>query len=335
MCILCSVSSVVWLWLGANKMATHPKMVLATRTAISLSGLNETGTASIYSGPTSEHHSLYDDNFQFFLHHGLPSSGGRCIANDLVIIVLTRETYVKYRDRLTLHNTTCGELHVVIREDRCYDMESARVVFCQHSHYLMGKQFVIFLNCGLVGPLYHISGNSDPFWALSFTNLIDSTVKLAGLTINCGGPLGISQAHVQSMLWCTDMIGLSHILNSDAIYACGDQLTNTERHPHGRAELIVRYELGLSRAIMSAGFGIRPHLTVDGKEDAIFTWNNASSSLSNATYPPLWCRDVWWKGLEEKLHPEDALFWKVSRHYPNEVAAHVAKMSQMSKIMFP
>ena len=90
---------------------------------------------------------------------------------------------------------------------------------------------------------------ASPYWAFAFTNMIDDEVKLSGMTISCGGRPDFPDdkiAHVQTMVWSTDQVGLSVILDSGSIYDCGNQL----EEEHGRDALVVKYEIGMSRAIM-------------------------------------------------------------------------------------
>ncbi|GMH81396.1 hypothetical protein TrVE_jg8746 [Triparma verrucosa] len=96
------------------------------------------------------------------------------------------------------------------------------------------------------------------------------------------------------MLWSTDREGLSIIIESGAIYDCGDQLQGS----HGRDQLIVDYEMGLSRAVMLAGYAIRD-LT-----NRKYTWSDL-----NARCHDLWDNDK----LIDKYSPDRLVFWKVSR----------------------
>ena len=93
----------------------------------------------------------------------------------------------------------------------CYDLESARKVLV-HRRVVFDK--LVFLNCGLRGPF--LSSQDTRFWAFAFTKMINSRVKLSGITINCGGKLNVEHPHIQSMLWSTDREGLSIIIESGA-----------------------------------------------------------------------------------------------------------------------
>lgn len=247
-------------------------------------------TIVVYSAPTTLTKQLYNDNFEYFLNNGLPSSRHGCGLNIAVIVVLTKATLEHYTAHISKYNATCGEIRTIVREDRCLDMESARVVLQSRVSF----DNFLFLNCGLKGPFQdtHIS----TYWTHTFIERLNSNVKLTGLTINCGGKLNTYHAHVQSMLWATDRIGLAAIQKAGAIYDCGDQLTDK----HGRDQLIVDYELGLSRAVMKAGYAIQDIMTT-----RTFRWPEAQTST---------CTDVWNDAhLIDKYSPKMLHFWKVSR----------------------
>ncbi len=97
------------------------------------------------------------------------------------------------------------------------------------------------------------------------------------------------------MLWATDRIGLSAIRASGAIYDCGDELSTA----HWRGDLIARYELGLSRAVLRAGYSIQD------MTNRTFDWRAAEKAQ---------CEDMWEdRGLVGKYDPGVLGFWKVSR----------------------
>lgn len=262
---------------------------------------SKTNLLLVYSGPTSLENELYLSNFEYFLEHGLPSSSHpeSCDQKDIrVVLVLTTSTLAHYQNDIMSLNATCGEILTVTRQDRCYDMESSRVVLLSSLRPKIHFDKYLFLNCGLKGPFQKPSlSNSSSFWANTFTSMINDDVKLSGITINCGGKCGVSHAHVQSMLWCTDRIGLEAILQAKAIYDCGNQLRSGMV---GRSELIVHYELGLSRAVMKAGYAIQD---LTGRPP--WTWKTAEKAK---------CRDLFMQSNLVRLYPPDTLlFWKVSR----------------------
>ena len=60
------------------------------------------------------------------MRHGLPCSYHKGqLGRVHVVIVLTSATIAKYETEITRYNQTCGDLMLVERADRCYDMQSA------------------------------------------------------------------------------------------------------------------------------------------------------------------------------------------------------------------
>ena len=307
------------------------------------------GTLIVYSGPTDARESLYDNNFQFFLRHGLPCSYHKGqLGRVHVVIVLTGATIAKYETEITRYNQTCGDLMLVERADRCYDMQSALSVLDgvpttgEPSALAASYEHIVYLNCGVLGPLLSLSRPAaEPFWASRFVEMLsdaDPPTKLSGLAINCGGKLGYSQAHVQSMLWATDAQGLRSILRSGAIFDCGRMLDRED----GRDQLIVRYELGLSKAVLRDGFAINA-LHGGGSERQPYLWGNATSASPGF---PGGCHDIWqdsiaaqWQhsdmastaggsGTFEEL-VEHMLFWKVTRWSPPELQRYAERMDAL------
>ena len=299
------------------------------------------GTLVVYSGPTDDRDSLYDNNFQFFLRHGLPCSYHKGqLGRVQVAIVLTNATIAKYESDISRYNQTCGDLLLVERADRCYDMQSALNVLDgvpptgEPSALAASYEHIVYLNCGVLGPLLSLSRPAaEPYWANRFVEMLsvdaDPPTKLSGLAINCGGKLGYSQAHVQSMLWATDGEGLRSILRSGAIFDCGRMLTGDD----GRDQLIIRYELGLSKAILGDGFAIKA-LHGGISEQQRYVWENATSASPSF---PGGCHDIWQDrpdrlsgaagatGTFEDL-VKHMLFWKVTRWSPPELQRYAERM---------
>ena len=304
-----------------NKIAFHPTQGIvpelrpAKKTLDGAEGhrggaiMDVAGTVVVYSGPTSLKNRLYTDNFEYFLKHGLPSSRHGCSLDVTVIVVLTTTTLKHYATPISQYNASCGEIRTMVREDRCYDMESARTALASGTAF----EKLVFLNCGMKGPFQAaqprgpqigraadgspVYGPLGPatYWAVAFTDRITADVKLSGVTINCGGKLNVRHAHVQSMLWATDRVGLASIQKAGAIYECDDQLSTK----HGRDQLIITYELGLSRAVMKEGYAIQD------MTNRTFRWADAQAAR---------CPDLWNdRRLVDTYSPETLLFWKMSR----------------------
>lgn len=294
-------------------------------------GIRSVHTTVIYSGPTDATRGQYDDNFEFLLRHGLPCSHttGQAVPSHRFVFVLTNETKPKYEDRIrALNRSWCGnDLHIVTREPRCYDMESARVTLVDPdpNQYnplsAVRSQYTVYVNCGVLGPLLPKKANAT-FWTSAYTNRINDQIKLVGLSLNCGGAGYGVLPHVQSMLWASDAEGLKTIQHSGAIYDCGDQPL-----PRGEArlKLIHRYELGLSRSTMQAGGSIASALPNQPK---VFDLYNQIIKAPEWE----WCKDLWYEEhypkLERYLGTNGLLFYKVSRHFPPSVRQYAQQMNE-------
>ena len=132
-------------------------------------------TLIIYSGPTSidrtaDKNGMYMDNMDYFLEHGVDCKeiSSAMKQTELVlryVFVLTQQVadyYLSPEGKISKKRNECashlGEssdeyIKVIVRQDRCYDMESMRVVL-EDEEIDVRNRFdnLLFLNCGLVGP---------------------------------------------------------------------------------------------------------------------------------------------------------------------------------------
>ena len=314
-----SVSTAAVLMVGQIVMLSWTGELLRQSNFQSMDGCpNEPPITIVYSGPTNNalpQATQYAENTNFFIDHGLPC-GHPCADHVRVVFVLTADSLNDYRDQITtLNDTTCnGRIEIMIREDRCYDMESARVAISRLT--ILPHERFLFVNCGMLGPV--TSSSSDDYWANKFSRMITDEVKLSGVSLNCGGKLGVSLPHIQSMLWCTDGIGLKAIMRSGAIYDCGNQLNETD----GRSKLINRYELGLSKAIMQGGNNTNNTLGWKIQsiiENRTFNWSDV---------PTAKCDDQWHDpSLIEKYSPDELVFWKVTRIHQQRARQKILNMT--------
>jgi len=279
----------------------------------------------LYSGPTelpsSSHVArVYDSNFRFFLKHGLPCSYPTALNWRIeIFITLTASTAAYYASVIDQLPRACAELRILERTGKCYDMESVRLFLTYNYEFVHEEEFkFVYVNCGMLGPLLPQikSGIANMYWPAVYVDMLDGNVKLVGQIINCGGKQNTSHAHVGSELWVSDAEGLRIIANSGAVYDCGvDSLTR-----NARDELIVRYEMGMSRAILSSGFMIRAQLS-----PYTFAQQNYSGDL------PADCVDIWWASPADlrKFVPDSLeypTFVKNSRRSIDWIEKFVEKM---------
>ena len=288
---------------------------------------SDTKTLVVYAGPQlnscSKKNRYYHYNFLHFLHTGLTND-----INHDFIIVITKEIINLYREMMITLMHKYPQLKLVTAQSsKCYDMESYRLALSHPKTNLDKYQHFIFLNCGLVGPFSSSgsgSGSGSGSWMNRLTNHLSEDVKLVGISMNCEGKDGVKQAHVQSMIFSTDKIGLEIIRSSNAIYDCGDSLVKGSYYEKrkARSNLINRYELGMSKAILEAGYMIK---SIHPLQD-----NLTFSNLNNSIPFPSKCIDLWYSNTKRfddcflferigciptssQYSKEDVLFWKNTR----------------------
>ncbi|KAL7525456.1 hypothetical protein ACHAWF_001365 [Thalassiosira exigua] len=171
-------------------------------------------------------------------------------------------------------------IHVFVREDRCYDMESIRTVLTEidvSAHY----DNLLFLNCGLVGPRFgpgtptHVplSPFGDRYaklhgqpqqrhekvpyshWSQLYTSRLTDSVKLVGHSINTH--FHTFSPHVQSFLYAVRSETIPVLVKKcGAIYDCGMKRGRLSEYSKERFEIVERYEVGMSKCILECGYEI-------------------------------------------------------------------------------
>jgi hypothetical protein len=268
---------------------------------------HEGTTVVVYSGPTSLDRGtgknwLYLKNFEYFLDHGIG-----CAWQDTVVVV-TKPVADHYSHRIKKIQEKClasGSKHTVTlleREDKCYDMETLLVVFEKVD--LSPYDYFVYLNCGVVGPKLPLAHAESP-WTYHYTSILSETVKMSGLSINCA-----SHPHVQSMLFAVDKVGLKIIMSSECVYDCNK--ANADMDDDDKMNIIRRYEVGMGRAVIGAGYGIASILGTMGPIKL------AAKDLDRDLD---WCEDIWHPnalrlfGNGEVPSWEDLVFFKSSRPF--------------------
>ena len=252
---------------------------------------------------------IYHDNMVYFLENGIscnddkiPSRGDDGGSNNDVIVkyvfVLTKEVadyytapngpITKIRDKCKAasqqqqqqqkqggsnnNNKSPGLfIDVKTREDRCYDMESMRIVL-NEIDVQASYDNLLFLNCGLVGPKLgpgspkliptkDTNGRVDttklvPYthWTQLYTSRLDDEVRMVGQSLNTH--FHTFFPHVQSFLYAIKTETASILTSAGAIYDCGLKQIEFATHEEKRYELIERYEVGMSSTLIKQGYKI-------------------------------------------------------------------------------
>ena len=146
---------------------------------------------------------------------------------------------------------------VLVREDRCYDMESLLLVSRTYDIPHL-YDHMVYLNCGLAGPKF---GPGSPehwerlsSWTELYTSLLSDKVQLVGHTINTHFNT-VYSPHIQSFLFAVNTPMIDIWLKTGAIYECGIENEDFQDDLVKMA-LVWRYEVGLSRVLLERGYSI-------------------------------------------------------------------------------
>ena len=267
----------------------------------------------VYSGPTSldtaggsqEHaiRELYIRNFEYFLREG----GVDCTSQDTVLVI-TEPVAALYRDEVTAMDQVCRNQHghsvfIIVRQDVCFDMESARLAVYGNTVNVTSYDNFVFVNCGMSGP----SRAAHRPWTQMLTSRLSDNVKMVGITLNCVG-----SPHVQSMMYALDRVGLSIIMKSGAVYDC--------RHGQGsKADVIEFYEVAMSRYILDAGYGISGILQ-----------NTTVFARDNCDLNDLWTESRLIERFGRIPALEDTVFFKTTRLLPSEIATQISFLRKIT-----
>jgi hypothetical protein len=94
-------------------------------------------------------------------------------------------------------------------------------------------------------------------WYKQFTNLLSDRVKLCGLTLNYfPWNKEINYPIVQSMAFCTDIIGLNLLFMNNIFCNSDNAYTEKKLIDNNKKNFIIKYEHGLSKVILESGFEV-------------------------------------------------------------------------------
>lgn len=146
-------------------------------------------------------------------------------------------------------------------------------------------QYFIFMNDTVMGPFLPRYIPLNAKWYVMFCCLLSDKVKLSGLTINYY-PFRMNSPdlqHVQSMMFCTDKIGLE-ILQTQIF-----NLNLNEYHSifkKSKKDYIKRFEIGMSQEIIKKGYELAALYVCDIKKYKTGdTWFN--NNYFNTTINPM------------------------------------------------
>ncbi|SHO33463.1 Protein containing Rhamnan synthesis F domain [Cedratvirus A11] len=205
----------------------------------------------------------------------------------------------------------------VLRENKGHDFAAWKQGL--DAFKLEDYDYFVFLNDTVVGPL------GERHWIKTFTQRLDQETKLCGISINClhvekfnlynpKTPLsGKVCPHVQSMLWCTDRLGLEIVgplLSDDTVYS--------------KDELVAKKEIGLSQAFLSSGYNITcilPPYQVDyrSKEHFLNTFNGRDGDVF---FPQAY--------FNKDIDPLQSIFFKNKRYTPEKLTRVIQEQLEIT-----
>jgi len=307
-----------------------------TRTAVNSHDAdnNATITLVVYSGPntkdpnayTAHMAKLYEKNCDYFLIHGIDCNSA--LTTDTVIVV-GHDYYDEYLPKIQQFNDKCrsiigrDSIILVARRNVCYDMESARLALyggVSGVRPMSDYDYFVFLNCGMTGPSPPSAKWPGP-WTSHFTQLLDNTVKMSGLTLNCDS----DPIHMMSIVYALDRVGLDIIMKSGAIFDCLDVNKNAPLLDPAAFNqyMIENYELKMGRVILDAGYGLRPLIQKDKGKGMLVTKENAGD-CDGEYYKDIWLGSRLMSAFDGRIPSlEDVLFFKTSRYLSPEIARQI------------
>jgi hypothetical protein len=247
---------------------------------------------------------LYRLNFEHFLKYGV-----QCKTQDTVLVV-TKEVEPHYRARVTELNEDClahgHQVVLAVRNNTCLDMETVRRVLHDGLVDLESYDYFVYVNCGTTGPS---SKWADLPWTDVFIEKLNDQVKMSGLTLYCGR----GAPHIQSMVYALDRVVLKLIRESTVVFDCVKENKNYSTSNY----IINRYERGLSKVVLGAGYGISPII----KPTVLFETNK--SRCPKHEYMSQWTTRKMLLDFGRLPELHETVFIKSSRMLPPETAKEI------------
>ena len=188
----------------------------------------------VFSGTDPE----YRSNLLFFLEHGIQENDG-CD----YYIVLQKGPTLSDPGRLP---DLPQNAQYVEHPNECYDIGTVGWLL-KNKVNIKHYSYFIWMNSSTRGPFLPSYLLGKMHWTTALLSKLTEKVKLVGSTISCGGSHGSPPApHIQSYLVATDSIGLQVLLGKGTVFRCYESM----------ADVVIQSEIGMSTAILQAGYGI-------------------------------------------------------------------------------
>ncbi|KAL3425473.1 hypothetical protein PVAG01_02264 [Phlyctema vagabunda] len=239
-------------------------------------------------------------NLEFFIKHGLHDAAD-------FIFILNGETDV---DEAVIPKDK-SNIKIVRRENKCFDLGAHAEVLGkeENGQALKDKyKYFILMNASIRGPF--MPHWSRECWSDAYLSKVNDKVKLVGSTLNCQN--NIDTAHVQSMIWATDAVGLSYLLQPEAI---GMECFNT-------LQAAMNAEVRTTPYLRSAGFHVDVMMaSYQLEKDYAYIDKHC-----HETGDQLWPNSYW--GFN--VHPFELIFMKSHRGIDDGMLAKMTEWAEGS-----
>lgn len=267
------------------------------------------------------------DNFKFFVKHALFVSGS---VTFLLIRNDENASESEFDDILSKY----PNVHIFIRSNtghdfqgwneslflsrRAFENKIIRSADFSEPHIYSAYSKFIFVNSTVAGPYLprYVKDN----WVDCFLSPLDDEVKLVGISINhvttymitnytkiisdAYGIVTTTMSHVQSMIFGTDIIGLSVLLEK-RLFSLG------KIFPANKTTLIILHEIAMSIIIMNAGYKLFSMIRMDGHGKISAA---DAEEIKNTKHGQIAYDDIW---LPRRYHfsLEESMFIKTNRGF--------------------
>ncbi|KAI1505282.1 hypothetical protein F5X99DRAFT_368890 [Biscogniauxia marginata] len=227
------------------------------------------------------------ENIKFFLSQGLHGAAD-------FIFILNGETDIAELI------PEAENIRIIRRPNTCFDLGAFGEVLRGDNLWKNYKRFIT-MNASLRGPFLPYWSNRC--WSDAYLERLTEDVKLVGMAVNCA-----PQAHVQSMIWATDDVGMDILLDPPASASTPDAwgtVNDTVAFGGCYTEFnkAIHAEIGATAAIRNAGYAISAMMSAfQGMEYIEQCDKHPVDLLFNGNY------------FGTNIHPYETMFIKANRN---------------------
>ncbi|KXH27623.1 hypothetical protein CSAL01_12942 [Colletotrichum salicis] len=213
-------------------------------------------------------------------------------------------------------------ISIVKRDNTCFDMGAIGEVLKKDDLWKKYKRFIT-MNASIRGPF--LPAWSSSCWSDLYLSKVTETTKLVGMTLNC-----IPRLHVQSMIFATDDVGMSILLDPTvATTASEDDRFGSKDAPVGLSRCYadwnaaVHAEVGTTGLMMNAGYKVDAMMTALHSEEGVEEYCKAHPDSGDL----LWDK----KYFGSNIHPYETVFIKANRNVDPALMASMTEWHMRMK----